>query len=103
MSEPTDPTQPAEGWSAPPPPAAPPPASPPPAMPPPPASQPAPPPGYQGPPPTGYPSAPPPGLMDRATNVAVPPLPPGTELAPAGKRIGTFFLEILLAIVTLVI
>jgi uncharacterized RDD family membrane protein YckC len=41
--------------------------------------------------------------MDQATNVAVPQFPPGTELAPAGKRIGVFFLEILLVIVTLVI
>jgi uncharacterized RDD family membrane protein YckC len=40
--------------------------------------------------------------MDRATAVpGMPPLPPGTELAPAGKRIGTVFLELLLFVVTL--
>jgi uncharacterized RDD family membrane protein YckC len=71
---------------------------------PPPGYQAAPPPGYQAAPPQGYPSAPPPGLMDRATHVgAMPPLPPGTELASAGKRIGTYLLEIVLFIVTLVI
>jgi uncharacterized RDD family membrane protein YckC len=70
---------------------------------PPPGYQAAPPPGYQAPP-QGYPAAPPPGLMDRATHVgAMPPLPPGTELASAGKRIGTYLLEIVLFIVTLVI
>jgi uncharacterized RDD family membrane protein YckC len=71
---------------------------------PPPGYQAAPPPGYQAAPPPGYPAAPPPGLMDRATHVgAMPPLPPGTELASAGKRIGTYLLEIVLFIVTLVI
>lgn len=40
--------------------------------------------------------------MDRATQVGVlPPLPPGTELATAGKRIGTNLLEIVLIVVTL--
>ena len=96
MTEPTDPSQPAEAWSAPPP--APP--MPPAAAAPPPTGPPA---GYPGAPPTGYPAAPPPGLMDRATNVAVPPLPPGTELATAGKRIGTFLVDVVLIIVTLVI
>jgi uncharacterized RDD family membrane protein YckC len=33
----------------------------------------------------------------------LPPLPPGTQLATAGKRIGTYLLEIVLAIVTLII
>jgi uncharacterized RDD family membrane protein YckC len=31
----------------------------------------------------------------------LPPLPPGTELAAAGRRIGTFLLDIVLAVVTL--
>jgi uncharacterized RDD family membrane protein YckC len=44
------------------------------------------------------------GYMDRATQVpGLPPLPPGTELASAGKRIGTYLLEIVLAVVTLLI
>jgi uncharacterized RDD family membrane protein YckC len=66
---------------------------------------PGPPPGppvYPGQPPVypGYVSAPP------ATGYGMQPgivLPPGTELASAGKRIGTYFLEIVLVIVTLVI
>jgi uncharacterized RDD family membrane protein YckC len=33
----------------------------------------------------------------------VPPLPPGVTLAPVGRRIGAYFLSILLVIVTLVI
>jgi uncharacterized RDD family membrane protein YckC len=33
----------------------------------------------------------------------VPPLPPGVTLAPAGRRVGAYFLSILLMIVTLVI
>jgi uncharacterized RDD family membrane protein YckC len=69
--------------------------------PPPQTSPPPPPPGYAAAP-QGYPAAPPPGLMDRATQVAaMPPLPPGTELATAGRRIGTYLLEIVLAVVTL--
>ncbi|MDT4936333.1 MAG: hypothetical protein QOG80_4, partial [Pseudonocardiales bacterium] len=61
------------------------------------------PPGYQQAP-SGYPAAPPPGLMDLATHVgALPPLPPGTSLATPGKRIGTYLLEIVLAVVTLLI
>jgi uncharacterized RDD family membrane protein YckC len=57
-----------------------------------------PPPGGAYPPAPGYGAAPPgygygvPGL---------PPLPPGVTLAPVGRRIGGFFLEILLAVVTL--
>jgi uncharacterized RDD family membrane protein YckC len=59
-------------------------------------------PGYPPPPQQGYPAAPPPGLMDRATHVpGMPPLPPGTGLASAGRRIGTYLLEIVLFIVTL--
>jgi uncharacterized RDD family membrane protein YckC len=33
----------------------------------------------------------------------VPPLPPGVTLAPVGRRIGAYFLSVLLVIVTLVI
>jgi uncharacterized RDD family membrane protein YckC len=113
MTNPADPNQP--GYQPPPPPgypaAPPPPAGPPPGYQnaPPPGYQ-APPPGYQGPPPgyqgapPGYPPAPPMGYMDQATQVAaMPQFPPGTELAPAGKRIGTFLLEFVLVVVTLVI
>lgn len=62
--------------------------------------QPTPQPGYPaaGQPPAGY------GYMDRATQVpGMPPLPPGTELASAGKRIGTALLEVVLVIITLFI
>lgn len=52
-----------------------------------PASYPAPAAGYDMPPPIK----------------GVPPLPPGVTLAPAGRRIGAYFLSILLVIVTLVI
>lgn len=80
----------------------PPPPPPPPQQPPPGYQPPPPPPGYgQQPPQPGYPAAPPPGIMDRATQVGPVPLPPGTELASAGKRIGTYLLEIVLAVVTL--
>jgi len=113
MTNPTDPNQqPPSAYPPAPPPQPPgPPPGYPPAPPPGYPSAPPPGPGYQGAPPPGYPSAPPTypsgvpqGYMDRATMVpGLPPLPPGTELAPAGKRIGTFLLEILLVIVTLVI
>jgi uncharacterized RDD family membrane protein YckC len=107
MTQPPDFNKPPEQPAGyPPPPQQPPPQQPPPGYQaaPPPGYQGAPPPGYQGAPPPGYPAAPPPGLMDRATQVsAMPPLPPGTELATAGKRIGTYLLEIVLAIVTLLI
>lgn len=99
MTNPPDPNQPPPGY-----PPAPPPQAPSQAYPPPPGYPSAPPPGpgYQSPP--GYPPGPPMGYMDRATQVGVmPPLPPGTELAPAGKRIGTFLLEVVLAVVTLLI
>ncbi|PZS20018.1 MAG: hypothetical protein DLM57_02560 [Pseudonocardiales bacterium] len=36
-----------------------------------------------------------------ATTPGLPPLPQGTELATAGKRIGTYLLELVLAVVTL--
>ena len=71
-----------------------------------------PPPGQQ--PPGGFPAAPPPGQgygygaapvpvpsglnFDPATGLA---LPPGVTLAPVGRRIGAFFLSIVLFIVTL--
>ena len=51
-------------------------------------------PPYPGMPPTGYGPPPVPG---------VPPLPPGVTLAPIGRRIGAYFLSIVLVIVTLVI
>src|SRR5262249_1921571 len=54
-----------------------------------------PPPGGAPPPAPGY-GAPPPGYNVQG----LPPLPPGTELATAGRRIGTFLIDILLAIVT---
>jgi uncharacterized RDD family membrane protein YckC len=88
MTNPGDPNQPPQGY-----PGAPP------------AQYPAAPP--QGAPPQGYPPPPgqagtPQGYMDRATQVgALPPLPPGTSLATAGKRIGTYLLELVLAVVTL--
>jgi uncharacterized RDD family membrane protein YckC len=109
MTNPADPNQPPPGYpTAPPPQGGPPPGYPagPPQGPPPPGYPGAPPPaGYQPMPPPGYQQqGPPPGYLDRATQVgAMPPLPPGTELASAGKRIGTALLEIVLAIVTLVI
>ncbi|HKC26892.1 MAG TPA: hypothetical protein VKB75_02665, partial [Jatrophihabitans sp.] len=113
------PGQPPPGWPQPPyggpqaPPPAPPPGAPPPGAPygPPPG---APPPGAPyGPPPGasygGYPAAPaaPQGLaqygpggtiFDPASGLY---LPPGTELASVGRRIGAFFLAIPLVIVTL--
>lgn len=58
---------------------------------------------YPAPPPGGYAPAPP-ALQAYGGYPAVPgqaPLPPGTDLATAGKRIGTYLLEIVLAIVTL--
>lgn len=98
MTNPADPNQAPPGYPPPPQPGY---QSAPPQMPPP-GYQGAPPPGYQGAPPPGYPAAPPPGLMDRATQVgAMPQFPPGTELASAGKRIGTVFVELLLLVVTL--
>ena len=103
----SDPNQPPEQNPPPPPP---PPQQPPPPpgyQPPPPPpgyGQQPPPPGYgQQPPPPGYPAAPPPGIMDRATQVAPVPLPPGTQLASTGQRVGAWFLDLLLVIVTLVI
>ncbi|MCW2598061.1 MAG: hypothetical protein JWP39_3949 [Jatrophihabitans sp.] len=72
-----------------------------PAAPPPQGGYPAPPQGgYPAPPPQGgYPAPPQHGGYPAAPGL--PPLPPGTELATAGKRIGTYLLEIVLAIVTL--
>jgi uncharacterized RDD family membrane protein YckC len=55
--------------------------------------------GYATPAP-GYASAPPP-TQGYGPPQGLPPLPPGTELASAGKRIGTYLLEIVLAVVTL--
>ena len=111
MTNPADPNQPPPGYPPAPPPQGPPPQGPPPQGAPP--GYAGPPPGYAGPPPAygapqaGYqpmPAGPPPGYMDRATQVpGMPPLPPGTELASAGKRIGTVLLEIVLAVITLVI
>ncbi|MGH9100133.1 MAG: hypothetical protein ACRDV8_07885, partial [Acidimicrobiales bacterium] len=49
-----------------------------------------------GSPPGGWAYAPPPIR-------GVPSLPPGVTLAPAGRRIGAYFLGLLLLIVTLVI
>jgi uncharacterized RDD family membrane protein YckC len=67
---------------------------------------PAPPPQQQGgyPPPGNYPpapgyGAPPPGYNTQG----LPPLPPGTELATAGRRIGAYLLDSLLVLVTLLI
>src|SRR6266516_5091973 len=93
MTNPADPNQPAPGY-----PGTPPQGPPPPGYPPPPQG--APQQGYQPMPPPGQ-AGPPQGYMDRATQVAaLPPLPPGTSLATAGKRIGTFLLAIVLAVVT---
>lgn len=59
-------------------------------------------PPYVWSPPASYPS--PPGGYDAPPPVrGVPPLPPGVTLAPVGRRIGAYFLGIVLAIVTLVI
>ena len=81
-----------------PPPNAPPPNAPPPYAPPPYPAPPYPPGNY---PPGNYPPAAaeygPPPIR------GVPPLPPGVTLAPAGRRVGAYFLSILLVIVTLVI
>jgi uncharacterized RDD family membrane protein YckC len=64
-------------------------------------SAPPPAPGYgSAPPPPAYGSAPPPGYGYGAIP-GLPPLPPGVELATPGRRIGGWFLDILLAIVTL--
>jgi uncharacterized RDD family membrane protein YckC len=57
-----------------------------------------PPPGGNYPPAPGYGAPPPPGYNIQGP---LPPLPPGTELATAGRRIGTYLLDILLAVVTL--
>ena len=56
----------------------------------------------QAPPPApaGYAPGPPP-TQGYGDVPGQPPLPPGTELATAGKRIGTYLLEIVLAVVTL--
>ncbi len=93
----------------------PPPNAPPPIAPPyPPGSYPAPPypPGSYPPPyPTGnYPPPGPPGNYPVPASEygpppirGVPPLPPGVTLAPVGRRVGAYFLAILLVIVTLVI
>ena len=69
----------------------------------------APAPGYGATPPPapGYGAAPPPAPgYDTAPPgygplQGLPPLPPGTELTTAGKRIGTYLLELVLAVVTL--
>lgn len=70
------------------------------------APLPAAPPNPSGPPP-GYP---PPGYPPPGAGYAmpppvpgVPPLPPGVTLAPVGRRIGAYFLGIVLIVVTLVI
>lgn len=107
MTTPNDPSQPpSEG---------PPPAGPQGFQPPPGAQQ-QPPPGYQPPPsystPQGFPAAPPvqpqygygqvsapPGMYGDATSGLA--LPNGTQLAPVGRRVGAWFLSILLVIVTL--
>lgn len=55
-------------------------------------------------PPTGLPSYPVGGADYGPPPVpGLPPLPPGVVLAPIGRRIGAYFLSILLVIVTLVI
>lgn len=60
---------------------------------------PAAPPYASGTPPTYPPMA---GGYDMPPPIqGVPPLPPGVTLAPVGRRIGAYFLSILLAIVTL--
>ena len=56
------------------------------------------PPAVAAPPPTGMPYAPPVPAAAYGTNVA---LPPGVVLASRGRRVGAYFLSILLAIVTL--
>lgn len=55
--------------------------------------------------PAGAPPSYPPGAADYGTPPipGVPPLPAGVSLAPVGRRIGAYFLGIVLAIVTLVI
>ncbi|MCU1657465.1 MAG: hypothetical protein JWO57_2121 [Pseudonocardiales bacterium] len=79
---------------------------------PPPGYAPAPPPGgyaaapppnqaYGTPPPGGYPAAPPPSHA--YATPGLPPLPPGTELASAGRRIGTYLVDVVLLVVTLFI
>jgi uncharacterized RDD family membrane protein YckC len=62
---------------------------------------PAPPPqgGYPRQPQAGYPA--PPAQSGYPAAPGLPPLPPGTELATAGKRIGTYLVDLVLAIVTL--
>lgn len=66
-----------------------------------------PPPGYPPPggyPPGSYPPAYPPGSgYEPAPVPGVPSLPPGVTLAPVGRRVGAYFLSIVLMIVTLVI
>ncbi|MGH8981506.1 MAG: RDD family protein [Acidimicrobiales bacterium] len=47
--------------------------------------------------------APPPGSEPPPPIAGVPALPPGVTLAPVGRRIGAYFLSIVLVIVTLVI
>lgn len=64
----------------------------------------APPPAAPPYPPTTLPNYPPDaGDYGPPPIPGVPPLPPGVTLAPAGRRVGAYFLSILLAIVTLVI
>ena len=55
-----------------------------------------------GNPPQGYAPAPPP-TQAYGPPPGLPPLPPGTSIPSAGKRIGTYLLDCVLAIVTLVI
>ena len=61
---------------------------------------------YPAPPPQGKPPAPPQGYgppMGYGGGYGSFQLPPGVTIAPVGRRIGAFFLMILLYIVTLVI
>jgi uncharacterized RDD family membrane protein YckC len=103
MSQPHDPARPGQhDPSAPPPyPSAPPPApggfGAPAEYPPPPPS--GPPGAYNYPPAPGYGAAPPAGYGYGVPGL--PPLPPGVELATPGRRIGGWFLDALLAVVTL--
>ena len=90
MTNPLDPTG-QEPAGTPPPAPGPPPAT----VAPPPAPMPPPVPGYA----YGPPGAVPPGMYVHQASGLV--LPQGVELAPIGRRIGAYFLSILLAIVTL--
>ncbi len=63
------------------------------------------PPPFPSPAPPSYPPSYPPGAADYGPPPipGLPPLPAGVVLAPRGRRVGAYFLSILLVVVTLVI